>query len=352
MNKVGGSLVAAASVPMLALFGVLGIAVIGDGAEANATIACAGGAPGVQVSTGNLPGSLTAGGITYRAEQLAIAAQVIQAGADLGISARGQTIGVMTAIGESSLTNVDYGDKVGPDSRGVFQQRANGAWGSYEDRMNPYVAATNFYRALLAVPGWETLAPTIAAHRTQRNADPYHYERYWDDAVAIVGALAGVEVDLAVAPGTGGQVCTDQAPGQIPVAGEVTRPVTGPVTSGFGPRWGTQHNGLDFGAPAGTPIYAAAAGRVVAVCLTNTSPCTGYGTLVSIDHGGGVVTRYAHAYRDDVLVRVGDTVQAGQQITRVGSNGDSTGPHLHWEVQVNGAFVDPASFAASRGIVL
>lgn len=352
MNKLGSGLVAAASVPVLAVFGVLGIAVIGDEAQSNATISCAGGAPGVQVSTEGLPGSLTAGGVTYRAEQLAIAAQVIQAGADLGLSVRGQTIGVMTAIGESSLTNVDYGDKVGPDSRGVFQQRANGAWGSYEDRMNPYIAATNFYRALLKVPGWETLAPTIAAHRTQRNADPYHYERFWDDAVTIVGALAGTEVDVDLAAGTGGQVCTDQAPGQIPVAGEWTRPVTGPVTSGFGPRWGTQHNGLDFGAPAGTPVYAAAAGRVIAVCLTNTSPCTGYGTLVTIDHGGGVVTRYAHAYRDDVLVRVGDQVQAGQQVTRVGSNGQSTGPHLHFEVQQNGAFTDPRPFLTGHGVVL
>ena len=87
----------------------------------------------------------------------------------------GQTVAVMTAMGESSLINVDHGDAAGPDSRGLFQQRDNGAWGTYADRMNPQTAATNFYTALLRVEGWETLPPTIAAHRVQRNADPNHY---------------------------------------------------------------------------------------------------------------------------------------------------------------------------------
>jgi hypothetical protein len=97
----------------------------------------------------------------------------------------------MTAMGESSLRVLDRGDAVGPDSRGLFQQRDNGAWGSYADRMDPATSATNFFRALQGVPDWRSLPPTIAAHRTQRNADPYHYERWWDDAVEVVSALAG-----------------------------------------------------------------------------------------------------------------------------------------------------------------
>jgi hypothetical protein len=97
----------------------------------------------------------------------------------------------MTAMGESSLRVLDRGDAVGPDSRGLFQQRDNGAWGSYADRMDPITSATNFFRALQEVRDWRSLRPTIAAHRTQRNADPEHYERYWEPAVAVVSALAG-----------------------------------------------------------------------------------------------------------------------------------------------------------------
>lgn len=189
------------------------------------------------------------------------------------------------------------------------------------------------------------MEPTIAAHRTQRNADPYHYERFWDDAVALVGALSGGEVDL-------GAVCTP-APSIVPVgAGGWAKPVDAVVTSEYGMRWGSPHNGMDFGAAAGTPVRAAAAGTVVGVCKNNRSPCSGYGTLVTIDHGGGVVSRYAHAYNDDVLVAVGDRVAAGQQVTRVGNYGDSTGPHLHFEIQVGGKFVNPRSVLTERGVVL
>jgi len=96
----------------------------------------------------------------------------------------------MTAIGESTLTNVNFGDGAGPDSRGLFQQRANGAWGSYADRMDPRTAAKSFIRVLVRVPGWQNMAPTIAAHTVQGNANPYHYERFWFDAVLIVRTLS------------------------------------------------------------------------------------------------------------------------------------------------------------------
>jgi surface antigen len=130
----------------------------------------------------------------YSGEQLANAALVINAGKALELPLKGQIITVMTAMGESGLRVLDRGDGAGPDSRGLFQQRDNGAWGSYEDRMNPTISATNFIKALQKVDGWEQLEPTIAAHRTQRNADPYHYERYWPAAVEVVTALADVKV--------------------------------------------------------------------------------------------------------------------------------------------------------------
>ena len=128
----------------------------------------------------------------YSEVQLQNAAAIVSAGRALGVSARGLAIGVMTAMGESGLRVIDYGDTAGPDSRGLFQQRGNGAWGSYADRMSPGTSAANFFRALLRVQGWEQLEPSVAAHRVQGNADPFHYEPFWPSAVAVVAALEGL----------------------------------------------------------------------------------------------------------------------------------------------------------------
>ena len=128
---------------------------------------------------------------SYGQAQVANAAAIMAAGAAMGLSERDQTIGVMTAIGESSLRALDYGDTAGPDSRGLFQQRDNGAWGSLAERMDPTASATNFFTALQKIPGRDAMSPTAVAHQVQRNADPQHYAKYWDDAVAIVSRLNG-----------------------------------------------------------------------------------------------------------------------------------------------------------------
>lgn len=166
---------------------------------------CAPGATEV-VGGGVVSGPIPTAVGAYAGEQLVNAAAVINAGAALEVSRRGQYIAVMTAMGESGLRVLDYGDSAGPDSRGLFQQRSGGAWGTLADRMDPTISATNFYRALLRVPGWEALPPTIAAHRTQINADPYYYEKYFDPAVEVVDALApaGTAPESVVQVGTGG----------------------------------------------------------------------------------------------------------------------------------------------------
>lgn len=156
-------------------------------AAAGQATSCTAGAPAGGGPGAALPSSIG----RFSGQQVVNAAQVIIAANDLGVDLRGQAIGMMTAIGESNLVNVNYGDLAGPDSRGLFQQRANGAWGSYADRMNPRIAATNFFRALLGVPGWQSMAPTLAAHAVQRNADPYYYTPYWGEGVQIVGVLSG-----------------------------------------------------------------------------------------------------------------------------------------------------------------
>ena len=120
----------------------------------------------------------------YKGEQVVNAGYVIKAGQAMGLDAKTITIGVMTAMGESSLVNIGYGDAAGPDSRGLFQQRANGAWGTLADRMNPTIASTNFFKALIAVPGYLQMEPTLAAHKAQRNADPL----FQSGSVRVAGA--------------------------------------------------------------------------------------------------------------------------------------------------------------------
>jgi murein DD-endopeptidase MepM/ murein hydrolase activator NlpD len=114
-------------------------------------------------------------------------------------------------------------------------------------------------------------------------------------------------------------------------------PVRGTVTSEYGQRWGRLHAGIDIAAPNGTPIYAARAG-----CVTFAGVQGGYGNLILIDHGGGVVTAYAHQSR--LLASRGDCVEGGAQIGAVGSTGNSTGNHLHYEVRVNGSARNPRPY--------
>jgi murein DD-endopeptidase MepM/ murein hydrolase activator NlpD len=124
-----------------------------------------------------------------------------------------------------------------------------------------------------------------------------------------------------------------------------TRPVEGPVGSGFGFRAdpfsgrAALHTGLDFPTDTGTPVHAAAGGVVL-----SSEHHPEYGNLVELDHGNGLVTRYAHNSR--VLVRAGDLVRRGQVISEVGTSGRSTGPHLHFEVLVDGVPQNPAKFLA------
>ncbi len=122
--------------------------------------------------------------------ELINAAHIINAARAQGIGTHTMAIAVMTAIGESGLVNLAHGDAAGPDSRGLFQQRDNGAWGTLADRMTPYIAATNFFDKLVSLPDWKSLTPVQAAHAVQVNADPSYYLQYWAPAVAIVSALA------------------------------------------------------------------------------------------------------------------------------------------------------------------
>jgi hypothetical protein len=123
----------------------------------------------------------------YCQEQLINAAQIMRAAGTFTTIPRAAQIGVMTAIGESSLRNLTYGDTAGPDSRGLFQQRSN--WGPLADRMDPYTSAVLFYQRMINVPGWSTIAPTVVAHAVQRNANPDYYAPFFSRAEKVVAAL-------------------------------------------------------------------------------------------------------------------------------------------------------------------
>ncbi|GAA5168997.1 hypothetical protein GCM10023321_63890 [Pseudonocardia eucalypti] len=123
----------------------------------------------------------------YTAEQVASAATIIRVGQQLGVPPQGWVIALAAALQESGLRNLNYGDR---DSLGLFQQRPSQGWGNPDQIMNPDYAATQFYRHLLAVPGWERMSVTDAAQAVQRSATPGAYARHEPAARTLVTALA------------------------------------------------------------------------------------------------------------------------------------------------------------------
>jgi murein DD-endopeptidase MepM/ murein hydrolase activator NlpD len=162
------------------------------------------------------------------------------------------------------------------------------------------------------VSGLERASATLAARiqAAQRAARP-----------AVPSASSAPDGDAPSAPSASGMIW----------------PVSGPVTSGFGWRWGRMHEGIDIGAPTGAPIRATASGTVIFAGWMD-----GYGQLVVVDHGGGVATAYAHM--SSMASSVGQGVVQGQVIGYVGCTGHCYGSHLHFEVRVNGAAVDPLRY--------
>lgn len=125
------------------------------------------------------------------------------------------------------------------------------------------------------------------------------------------------------------------------------------LTSGFGKRlhpilgYSKMHTGVDFGAPIGTPIYSAGDGVVARASVMG-----GYGNVVDIEHGGGWMTRYAHLSKFKQGLKVGDKVKQGQTIALSGNSGRSTGPHLHFEIRLNGEAINPLSAKIPSGRAL
>jgi len=161
-----------------------------------------------------------------------------------------------------------------------------------------------------------------------------------------VAALAAEEQNLTAIIAAATAAAAAQSSGGGNAAANVERPASaagliwptsGPVTSGYGMRWGAMHAGLDIAPPYGTGVYAANSGTVILAGGQG-----GYGNLILVDHGGGFVTAYAPL--SGFAVGVGQSVGRGSLIGYVGSTGDSTGPHLHFETRVGGAAQNPYNF--------
>ncbi|MDR1186972.1 MAG: peptidoglycan DD-metalloendopeptidase family protein [Bifidobacteriaceae bacterium] len=312
-------------------------------------------------TVGHIPDSLdveTGDGATTTLgkRQLGHAATIIETGARTsGVGRDGIVIALMAALTESTLRMLSNtgaypesggypndGDGSDHDSLGLFQMRHQTGWGSVADLMDPVYQARAFYggpagpnhqspRGLLDVPGWESVPKGDAAQAVEVSAYPDRYQNWEPAAEAVLAALTR--------PGTGAPVGG---------SGRVVFPLpagTWVKSSPFGWRFHPilktwrLHAGTDYSAADGTPIMAALDGEVAFA-----GPSSGYGNAVIVNHmvgGEPVASLYAHMWDGRLYVKAGDKVAAGQHIADVGSNGRSTGPHLHFEIRA-GAVRDQA----------
>jgi murein DD-endopeptidase MepM/ murein hydrolase activator NlpD len=292
-------------------------------------------------------------------EQVNNAQIIISVGQQMGVPPRGWVIATATALQESGLRNLPHlGADNDHDSIGLFQQRPSHGWGTPEQIADPGYASTAFYQRLLQVERWEELPLTEAAQAVQRSALPGAYTRHEPQATRIVAALSALDC------------------GHISPAGW-TRPVPGQIVSGFRTAARPTHYGIDFTDGRGTTVRAAAAGTITLVtcqatlggapysCDVDGGPeVSGCGWLLNVLHPGGAVTRYCHLLTRPT-VNVGQQVAAGQPIGQVGSSGNSSGPHLHFEIELRRVIdrqsgtvaierrqTDPMAFYAAQGIVI
>lgn len=299
-------------------------------------------------------------------EQMRNAAVIIIIGKEMQIPPRGWVIAIATALQESWLKNLPHlGEKNDHDSVGLFQQRPSQGWGTPEQLQDPKYASRKFYEALRQQDGWLTMPLTDAAQDVQGSAYPDAYAKHEPLATLVVNLLTdgagrsvGALTDLR---------CV--APGEVTASGW-TVPLRGKIWSGFRTPERPTHYGVDIAADKSTPIHAAAAGIVIRMrcnavapdgsnwgCHRDGSPSVrGCGWYVDILHAGSITTRYCHMITQP-LVTVGQQVTAGQRIGLSGSTGNSSGPHLHYEVHVNGdtsnrGAIDPVRYMQDMGAPL
>ena len=347
----------------------------GVGLLANPAASAACTAPG-GLNVGPVPHSLTVTArdgstFTLNKTQLTQAATIISVGSTIdGVTRDGVQVALMAALTESSLRmlsntgtypeSASYpndGDGGDHDSLGLFQMRPQSGWGSVKDLMDPAYQVRAFFggptgpnypspRGLLDIPGWQSMDKDAAAQAVEVSAYPDRYQNYEPVAKTILDTLTKPATSNSGEPNA-----------SIPETSRVVFPLpedTWVLTSPFGyrthPITGERslHEGTDYAAPDGTPIYAAADGIVSVADYTQA-----WGGHIVIDHtidGKPVSTGYIHMWKTGIHVTVGQKVTAGQHIGDVGSSGNSTGPHLHFEVRPAGRDpIDPDQWLKAHG---
>jgi murein DD-endopeptidase MepM/ murein hydrolase activator NlpD len=184
----------------------------------------------------------------------------------------------------------------------------------------------------------ESREGALLSARAERRAALKSIEGDRDEHEEVAAGLRA-QIAQEIAEATGG-VALPAGPMPSPSAAGFIWPIEGTVTSGFGYRWGRMHEGIDISVPEGTPIRAAADGTVILEQSEYESG--GYGNYTCVDHGGGLSTCYAH--QSSFAASVGASVNQGDVIGYSGNTGHSTGPHLHFEVRINGAPTDPLGY--------
>jgi murein DD-endopeptidase MepM/ murein hydrolase activator NlpD len=176
----------------------------------------------------------------------------------------------------------------------------------------------------------------LVATKAQIDAEVGESKALADASAELAARIQAAQAADRASSGDGTTDTTSGSPVTAPTGGFIW-PVSGPITSPFGMRWGSLHPGIDIGVPTGTAIHAAAAGKVI-YC----GWMSGYGNLVMIDHGGNLATLYGH--QSQIAATCGESVSQGQVIGYSGCTGFCTGPHVHFEVRVNGSPVDPLGY--------
>ncbi|MGH3544923.1 MAG: M23 family metallopeptidase [Mycobacteriales bacterium] len=301
-------------------------------------------------------------------EQVANATTVVQVGKQLGVPPRGWVVAMATGLQESKLKNLTHrGATNDYDSVGIFQQRPSQGWGTEKQILVPTYSATKFYRKLLSVPDWQRMQLSEAAQAVQRSAFPRAYAKWEPLATHLVLQVSELPAEAAGSSSASSPQPADAAaalrscvaPGEVSGSGW-TAPLRGSLSSGFRAPDRPEHQGVDVLAPRGSTIRAAGPGIVtVAACNASSGSCDvdgslavkGCGWYVELDHGGGAVTRYCHMAAQPV-VSVGQQIAAGDPLGAVGSSGNSTGAHLHFETRIGDEAVDPTAFLGARGVGL
>ena len=209
-----------------------------------------------------------------------------------------------------------------------------------EGRQREITAAVEARRNEVAAVKMELIGTRVGYQRT-REGKARALSSVREDRQSLEGHLDGLEKEQAAIQArlaAAQHAAPSSAAGPIKRgSGQLIWPASGPISSGFGMRWGRLHAGIDMPLPNGTPLRASDGGRVMIAGWTG-----GYGNYTCIQHTGSMSTCYAH--QTSIGVGVGQNVSQGQVIGASGNTGNSTGPHLHFEVRINGSPVDPMGY--------